>query len=78
MKPVRADIDSVFFPSRYPHIACELLTSEVFAIVEQLSENEHLLELLWAFLDSPETLNPLVGRCVCGGAVSGGVWRSSE
>lgn len=50
------------FPSRYPHIACELLTSEVFAIVEQLSENEHLMALLWAFLDSAETLNPLIGR----------------
>ena len=54
-----------FFLPRYPHIACELLTSEVFAIVEQLSGSEHLMGLLWAFLDSSESLNPLVGRYMC-------------
>lgn len=47
---------------RYPHIACELLTAEVFSIVEQLSTTDDLLARLWNFLDAKEPLNPLLGR----------------
>ena len=50
---------------RYPHLACELLTCEVEAIVTSLSGSEHLMGLLWAFLDKQEPLNPLVGRYMC-------------
>lgn len=50
------------FVSRYPHIACELLTAEVFSIVEQLSTTDDLLARLWNFLDVKEPLNPLLGR----------------
>ena len=47
---------------RYPHLSCELLTCEVEAIVNSLSESEKLLGMLWAFLDKEEALNPLLGR----------------
>ncbi|XP_064396518.1 serine/threonine-protein phosphatase 6 regulatory subunit 3-like isoform X2 [Halichondria panicea] len=49
---------------KYPHIACELLTSEVFTITEQLSASEYLMGLLWSFLDSTGPLNPLVGSFI--------------
>ena len=52
------------FPHRYPHLACELLTSEVFTIVEQLSTSEELLNMLWDFLDSSTPLNPLLASFV--------------
>ena len=51
-------------PPRYPHLACELLTSEVFTIVEQLSTSESLLNMLWDFLDSSTPLNPLLASFV--------------
>lgn len=50
---------------RYPHLSCELLTCEVEAIINSLSESEQLMGLLWAFLDQHESLNPLLGRCIC-------------
>lgn len=49
---------------RYPHLACELLTSDVYAIVEALSTNDKLLQVLWSFLDLNCVVNPLVGRYV--------------
>ena len=48
---------------RYPHLSCELLTCEVEAIINSLSESEQLMGMLWAFLDRHEPLNPLLGRC---------------
>ena len=50
--------------SRYPHLACELLTAEVYTIVEKLSSSESLLQLLWSFLDSSSPLDPLVGSFI--------------
>ena len=54
---------TVYAPTyRYPHLSCELLTCEVEAIVNGLSENETLMGMLWAFLDRGEALDPLLGR----------------
>ena len=50
--------------SRYPHLACELLTAEVYTIIEKLSSSESLLQLLWSFLDSSSSLDPLVGSFI--------------
>ena len=47
---------------RYPHLSCELLTCEVEAIVNSLSESEMLMGMFWAFLDREEAINPLLGR----------------
>ena len=56
----------VSFPTvpapRYPHLSCELLTCEVEAIVNSLSESEMLMGMFWAFLDREEAINPLLGR----------------
>lgn len=49
---------------KYPHLACELLTSEVFTIVEQLSTSEYLMNMLWEFLDSSTPLNPLLASFI--------------
>ena len=49
---------------RYPHLSCELLTCEVEAIINTLSESEQLMGMLWAFLDRNEPLDPLLGRCM--------------
>eukprot|EP00731_Ephydatia_muelleri_P029817 Em0021g340a len=49
---------------KYPHLACELLTSDVYAIVEALSTNDKLLQVLWSFLDLNCVVNPLVGSFV--------------
>jgi hypothetical protein len=46
---------------KYPHLSCELLTCEVEAIINSLSENEQLMGMLWAFLDRHEPLNSLLG-----------------
>ena len=52
------------YACRYPHLACELLTAEVYTIVEKLSSSESLLQLLWSFLDSSAPLDPLVGSFI--------------
>ena len=49
---------------RYPHLSCELLTCDVEAIINCLSESETLMGMLWAFLDREEAINPLLGRWV--------------
>lgn len=63
LKQNRGDTDNSI-TCRYPHLACELLTSEVFTIVEQLSTSENLLNMLWDFLDSSDSLNPLLASFV--------------
>lgn len=45
---------------KYPHIACELLTSEVVDIYEKLSSDDDLMNKLYGFLESNEVLNPLL------------------
>lgn len=46
--------------NRYPNIACELLTSDVGVINDKLGNEEPLLESLYAFLEQPSPLNPLL------------------
>ena len=48
--------------SRYPHLACEILTADVFSIIESLATTEKFLPMLWAFLYEEAPLNPLIGR----------------
>ena len=50
------------FPSRYPHLACEILTADVFSIIESLATTEKFLPMLWTFLYEEAPLNPLIGR----------------
>ncbi|XP_070827575.1 serine/threonine-protein phosphatase 6 regulatory subunit 2 isoform X1 [Chaetodon trifascialis] len=45
---------------KYPNIACELLTSDVGVINDKLGNEEPLLETLYAFLEQPSPLNPLL------------------
>lgn len=45
---------------RYPNIACELLTCDVGVINDKLGNEEPLLETLYAFLETPSPLNPLL------------------
>uniref|UniRef100_A0A7N6C2T1 Protein phosphatase 6, regulatory subunit 2b n=1 Tax=Anabas testudineus TaxID=64144 RepID=A0A7N6C2T1_ANATE len=45
---------------KYPNIACELLTSDVGVINDKLGNEEPLLETLYAFLEQPTPLNPLL------------------
>uniref|UniRef100_A0AAX7VK26 Protein phosphatase 6, regulatory subunit 2b n=1 Tax=Astatotilapia calliptera TaxID=8154 RepID=A0AAX7VK26_ASTCA len=45
---------------KYPNIACELLTSDVGVINDKLGNEEPLLESLYAFLEQPSPLNPLL------------------
>lgn len=47
---------------RYPHLSCEILTSEVFSITEAISTSDILMSLLWSFLDREPSINPLTGR----------------
>lgn len=46
-------------PCRYPYVACEVLSCEVWSIVEAVIENVDLLSNFWQFLDRPSPLNPL-------------------
>ena len=48
--------------SRYPHLACEILTADVFSIIESLATTDKFLPMLWAFLYEEAPLNPLIGR----------------
>lgn len=50
--------------SRYPHLACEILTADVFSIIEALSTGDKYLPMLWGFLFKEPPLNPLIGRWV--------------
>lgn len=50
----------LFIHDRYSNIACELLTCEVGEINEKLGNEEPLLESLYAFLEQPSPLNPLL------------------
>ncbi|XP_030586521.1 serine/threonine-protein phosphatase 6 regulatory subunit 2-like isoform X2 [Archocentrus centrarchus] len=45
---------------KYPNIACELLTSDVGVINDKLGNEEPLLDSLYAFLEQPSPLNPLL------------------
>ncbi|KAM9376074.1 serine/threonine-protein phosphatase 6 regulatory subunit 2 [Pholidichthys leucotaenia] len=45
---------------KYSNIACELLTSDVGVINDKLGNEEPLLETLYAFLEQPSPLNPLL------------------
>ncbi|XP_061678984.1 serine/threonine-protein phosphatase 6 regulatory subunit 2 [Syngnathoides biaculeatus] len=45
---------------KYSNIACELLTSDVGVINDKLGNEESLLETLYAFLEQPSPLNPLL------------------
>ncbi|KAF6735070.1 Serine/threonine-protein phosphatase 6 regulatory subunit 2 [Oryzias melastigma] len=45
---------------KYSNIACELLTCDVGMINEKLGSDESLLETLYAFLEQPSALNPLL------------------
>uniref|UniRef100_A0A665VH99 Protein phosphatase 6, regulatory subunit 2b n=1 Tax=Echeneis naucrates TaxID=173247 RepID=A0A665VH99_ECHNA len=45
---------------KYPNIACELLTCDVGMINDKLGNEEPLLETLYAFLEQPSPLNPLL------------------
>lgn len=49
-----------FIHCRYSNIACELLTCDVGEINEKLGNEEPLLESLYAFLEQPSPLNPLL------------------
>ncbi|RUS32883.1 hypothetical protein BC938DRAFT_473927 [Jimgerdemannia flammicorona] len=44
---------------KYPYVACEVLSCEVWSIVEAVIENLNLLTNFWQFLDRPAPLNPL-------------------
>ncbi|XP_073508681.1 serine/threonine-protein phosphatase 6 regulatory subunit 2 isoform X2 [Phyllobates terribilis] len=45
---------------KYPNIACELLTCDVPQINDKLGEDEHLLDILYDFLQQEPPLNPLL------------------
>ncbi|XP_075885027.1 serine/threonine-protein phosphatase 6 regulatory subunit 2 isoform X4 [Nelusetta ayraudi] len=45
---------------KFPNIACELLTCDVGVINDKLGNEEPLLETLYAFLEQPSPLNPLL------------------
>ncbi|XP_037539422.1 serine/threonine-protein phosphatase 6 regulatory subunit 2 [Nematolebias whitei] len=45
---------------KYSNTACELLTCDVGAINDKLGNEEPLLETLYAFLEQPSPLNPLL------------------
>lgn len=45
---------------KYPNIACELLTCDVGVINDKLGNEEPLVETLYAFLEQPSPLNPLL------------------
>ncbi|KAJ7329411.1 hypothetical protein JRQ81_015585 [Phrynocephalus forsythii] len=49
---------------RYPNTACELLTSDLPQINDQLGGDERLLSLLYGFLEQAPPLNPLLASFV--------------
>jgi hypothetical protein len=44
---------------RYSHLACEVLTAEVWQICEAAVQGPDLLSNFWTFLDRPPPLNPV-------------------
>ncbi|KAJ3059862.1 hypothetical protein HK102_009788, partial [Quaeritorhiza haematococci] len=44
---------------KYPYLACEVFSCEIYAICEAVVSNTPLLKSFWAFLDQPAPLNPL-------------------
>lgn len=45
---------------KYPFLACEILCSEIWTITESIYRDESLLDVLFAFLDQPPPLSPLL------------------
>ncbi|KAK2573120.1 Serine/threonine-protein phosphatase 6 regulatory subunit 3 [Acropora cervicornis] len=45
---------------KHPNTACEVLTADVFAIIDKLTNNEDLLNKIWSFMESEPPLNPLL------------------
>ncbi|KAK3701541.1 hypothetical protein QZH41_020529 [Actinostola sp. cb2023] len=45
---------------KHPNTACEVLTSDVYTIIDKLASSEDLLNKLWSFLESDPPLNPLL------------------
>jgi len=65
---ITTEPDDISDPRRrlkYPFLSCEILCSEVWRISESIYENEFLLDKLYAFLDLPSPLNPLLATYVC-------------
>ncbi|RIA90499.1 SIT4 phosphatase-associated protein [Glomus cerebriforme] len=44
---------------KYPYVACEVLSCEIWAICEAVIDNIDLLNSFWQLLDRPPPLNPL-------------------
>ncbi|CAG8442666.1 6534_t:CDS:10 [Ambispora leptoticha] len=44
---------------KYPYVACEVLSCEIWAICEAVIDNPDLLASFWQLLDRPPPLNPL-------------------
>ncbi|KJE98219.1 hypothetical protein CAOG_08217 [Capsaspora owczarzaki ATCC 30864] len=45
---------------KYPSLAAEIISAEVWAICDGITQQQSLLETLWNFLDQPAPLNPLL------------------
>jgi len=45
---------------KYPFLACEILCSEIWTITEAIYRDESLLDVLFAYLDQPPPLSPLL------------------
>ncbi|CAJ0968900.1 unnamed protein product [Ranitomeya imitator] len=60
MRLVNKYRSSVGKSALYPNIACELLTCDVPQINDKLGEDEHLLDILYDFLQQEPPLNPLL------------------
>ncbi|KAJ3289499.1 hypothetical protein HK104_007414 [Borealophlyctis nickersoniae] len=50
---------------KYPYLASEVLSCEIFAICEAVIANTELLNNFWTFLDRPPPLNPLQANYFC-------------
>eukprot|EP00795_Rhopilema_esculentum_P005269 gene5269-418_t len=55
--PEDGDLKTQF---KYPNLACEVICTDIDAIIEKLVCEKSLLEKLWAFLDQDPPLNPLI------------------
>lgn len=45
---------------KYPFLACEILASEVWQLMEGFYKETDLLEQLYSFLEKPAPLNPML------------------
>lgn len=45
---------------KHPNTACEVLTADVYAIIDKLTNNEDLLNKIWSFMEAEPPLNPLL------------------